>query len=107
MEFDQGRDVLVIRNLPTQLKTQLRKAAPDAQSARQSDEGVSEDGGDDLLLNEAIDFVRETRRASISVVQRKLKIGYNRAARLIEEMERLNVVGPMRTDGSREVLLHG
>nr|WP_272898966.1 DNA translocase FtsK [Pseudomonas otitidis] len=62
--------------------------------------------GDDPLLNEAIDFVRETRRASISAVQRKLAIGYNRAARLIEDMERLKVISPIRTDGFREVLAH-
>ncbi|NBK54570.1 recombination-associated protein RdgC [Pseudomonas aeruginosa] len=60
--------------------------------------------GDDPLLKEAIRFVRETRRASISAIQRKLKIGYNRAARLVEEMELLNIVGPMKGDGSREVL---
>ncbi|RTS35387.1 DNA translocase FtsK, partial [Pseudomonas aeruginosa] len=51
-----------------------------------------------------IRFVRETRRASISAIQRKLKIGYNRAARLVEEMELLDIVGPMQGDGSREVL---
>ncbi|MWK56944.1 nucleoid-associated protein YejK [Pseudomonas otitidis] len=107
VEFDQGRDVLVIRNLPTQLKTQLRKAAPDAQSEQHSAELDSYAGvGDDPLLNEAIDFVRETRRASISAVQRKLAIGYNRAARLIEDMERLKVISPIRTDGFREVLAH-
>ncbi|HBO1217020.1 DNA translocase FtsK [Pseudomonas aeruginosa] len=60
--------------------------------------------GDDPLLKEAIRFVRETRRASISAIQHKLKIGYNRAARLVEEMELLNIVGPMKGDGSREVL---
>ncbi|EKS2410060.1 DNA translocase FtsK, partial [Pseudomonas aeruginosa] len=60
--------------------------------------------GDDPLLKEAIRFVRETRRASISAIQRKLKIGYNRAARLVEEMELLDIVGPMQGDGSREVL---
>nr|WP_277344441.1 DNA translocase FtsK [Pseudomonas otitidis] len=89
------------------MKTQLRKAAPDAQSEQHSAELDSYAGvGDDPLLNEAIDFVRETRRASISAVQRKLAIGYNRAARLIEDMERLKVISPIRTDGFREVLAH-
>ena len=46
----------------------------------------------------------ETRRASISGIQRRLKIGYNRAARLIEEMEQAGVVGPLQSNGSREVL---
>jgi S-DNA-T family DNA segregation ATPase FtsK/SpoIIIE len=48
--------------------------------------------------------VTESRRASISGVQRRLRIGYNRAARLIEEMERTGVVGPLQPNGSREVI---
>ncbi|MBG4759509.1 hypothetical protein I5F81_27520, partial [Pseudomonas aeruginosa] len=59
---------------------------------------------DDPLYDEAERFVRETRRPSISAVQRKLKIGYNRAARFLEAMEQFGVVTPMNTDGSREVL---
>ena len=59
---------------------------------------------DDALYDEAVRFVTETRRASISSVQRKLRIGYNRAARLIEAMEMAGVVSPMNTNGSREVL---
>ncbi len=64
------------------------------------------DGSDnvDPLYDEALRIVTETRRASISGVQRRLRIGYNRAARLIEEMERTGVVGPLQTNGSREVL---
>lgn len=46
----------------------------------------------------------ESRRASISAVQRKLKIGYNRAARMIESMEMAGVVTPMNSNGSREVI---
>lgn len=52
----------------------------------------------------AVRFVTESRRASISAVQRKLKIGYNRAARMIEAMEMAGVVTPMNTNGSREVI---
>ena len=58
----------------------------------------------DVLFDEAVQIVVESRRASISSVQRRLKIGYNRAARMIEEMERIGVVGPAETNGSREVL---
>ncbi len=58
----------------------------------------------DPLFDEAVQFVIESRRASISGVQRRLKIGYNRAARMIEEMERIGVVGPAETNGNREVL---
>ena len=59
---------------------------------------------EDALYDEAVRFVCETRRASISSVQRKLRIGYNRAARLIESMEAAGVVSAMNTNGSREVL---
>lgn len=58
----------------------------------------------DPLYAEAVTFVRESKRASISAVQRKLKIGYNRAARMIEHMENTGVVTPMNTNGSREVI---
>jgi DNA segregation ATPase FtsK/SpoIIIE, S-DNA-T family len=60
---------------------------------------------DDALYDEAIAFVIESRRASISAVQRKLRVGYNRAARLIEAMEEAGVVSPMNSNGSREVLV--
>ncbi|MBN2887253.1 MAG: DNA translocase FtsK 4TM domain-containing protein [Chromatiaceae bacterium] len=66
-------------------------------------------GGDtedtDPLFDEAVQIVLETRRASISGVQRRLKIGYNRAARMIEEMERIGIVSPAETNGNREVLV--
>jgi S-DNA-T family DNA segregation ATPase FtsK/SpoIIIE len=58
----------------------------------------------DPLYDQALNIVTETRRASISGIQRRLKIGYNRAARLIEEMEQAGVVGPLQSNGSREVL---
>ena len=58
----------------------------------------------DPLYDEAVAFVTETRKASISSVQRKLRIGYNRAARLIEQMEATGVVTPMSSNGSREVI---
>ena len=58
----------------------------------------------DPLYDEALKIVTESRRASISSVQRRLRIGYNRAARLIEEMEKTGVVGPLQSNGSREVL---
>jgi S-DNA-T family DNA segregation ATPase FtsK/SpoIIIE len=58
----------------------------------------------DVLYDEAVRFVTETRRASVSAVQRRLKIGYNRAARMVEEMERAGVVGSLQSNGTREVL---
>ncbi len=69
------------------------------------------EGGDDAesdpLYDEAVAFVLHTRKASISSVQRKLRIGYNRAARLIEQMEVSGVVSEMGTNGNREVLAPG
>ena len=66
----------------------------------------SSDGADDEdpLYDEAVFIVTETRRPSISHVQRRLKIGYNRAARLIERMEDEGVVSPLQPNGSREVI---
>ncbi len=64
----------------------------------------SDDGETDALYDEAVRYVCESRRASISSVQRKLRIGYNRAARLIETMEAAGVVTEMGHNGAREVL---
>ena len=69
--------------------------------------GDGDDSETDALYDEAVNFVLESRRASISAVQRKLKIGYNRAARMIESMEMAGVVTPMNTNGSREVIAPG
>jgi S-DNA-T family DNA segregation ATPase FtsK/SpoIIIE len=70
--------------------------------------GSQGDSGDDAegdpLYDDAVRVVTETRRASISGVQRRLKIGYNRAARMIEQMEACGIVGPQQTNGNREVL---
>jgi S-DNA-T family DNA segregation ATPase FtsK/SpoIIIE len=62
------------------------------------------DDESDALYDEAVHFVTKSRRASISSVQRKLRIGYNRAARLIESMEAAGVVTEMGTNGQREVI---
>jgi len=70
-----------------------------------------DDGGDagmidaeqDPLYDEAVRIVIETRKASISGVQRRLKIGYNRAARLVEAMEAAGLVGPLQSNGGREI----
>ena len=60
----------------------------------------------DALYDEAVAFVTESGRASISAVQRKLRIGYNRAARMVEAMEAAGIVSAMNSNGSREVLAH-
>jgi S-DNA-T family DNA segregation ATPase FtsK/SpoIIIE len=61
-------------------------------------------GEQDPLYDQAVRIVTESRKASISGVQRRLKIGYNRAARMIEEMEAAGIVGPLQANGSREVI---
>lgn len=78
---------------------------------RESDEsglpGLNEEENNesDPLYDDAVRFVTESRRASISSVQRKFKIGYNRAARMVEDMERAGVVSAAESNGSREVLV--
>ena len=67
-------------------------------------EKSGEEGDEDELYQQAVEFVIESRRASISSIQRKFRIGYNRAARLIETMEDNGIVSPMNSNGSREVL---
>ncbi len=68
-------------------------------------DGSDSSDEDDELYDEAVAFVIESRRASISAVQRKLRIGYNRAARIIEAMEMAGLVSEMSSNGSREVLV--
>ncbi|HTE13765.1 MAG TPA: DNA translocase FtsK, partial [Burkholderiales bacterium] len=67
-------------------------------------EGGGSDGEADELYDQAVAIVIKTRRPSISLVQRHLRIGYNRAARLIEQMERSGLVSAMQSNGNREVL---
>jgi S-DNA-T family DNA segregation ATPase FtsK/SpoIIIE len=69
--------------------------------------GDAPDAEADPLYDEAVAFVVRTRRASISSVQRQLRIGYNRAARLVEQMETAGLVSAMSISGSREVLAPG
>lgn len=67
-------------------------------------EGAEGGAESDPLYDRAVAIVTETRKASISYVQRRLKIGYNRAARMVEEMEQAGIVSPVQANGNREVL---
>ena len=80
----------------------------------QKDAGISipglteegdEEGAEDPLFQAAVEIVRRDRKASVSYLQRRLKVGYNRAARMIEEMEEAEIVGAVQPGGAREVLL--
>jgi DNA segregation ATPase FtsK/SpoIIIE, S-DNA-T family len=68
--------------------------------------GAGVPGGEvDPLYDQAVEIVVRNRRASISLVQRHLRIGYNRAARLLEDMERAGLVSAMQSNGNREILI--
>ena len=91
----------------------LKKTGPtnylDEITQERTDSGdIAGEGGqeseNDAFYDEAVAFVTESRKASISSVQRRFKIGYNRAARIIEDMENAGVVSPAENNGTREVL---
>ena len=79
-------------------------APPASDAAEVSDGGTAADAESDAMYDQAVQIVLQTRRPSISLVQRHLRIGYNRAARLIEAMERAGLVSAMNAAGNREVL---
>jgi S-DNA-T family DNA segregation ATPase FtsK/SpoIIIE len=87
---------------PQYLESVLEGPAPE-----EAEEGALEapDGESDPLYDQAVAIVLKTRRASISLVQRHLRIGYNRAARLIEQMERSGLVSAMQSNGNRDILV--
>ncbi|WP_457807767.1 DNA translocase FtsK 4TM domain-containing protein [Kushneria sp. EE4] len=76
----------------------------DALTGLEAEGDGNDDPEQDALYDEAVAYVTESRRASISSVQRRFKIGYNRAARLVEAMEMAGVVSSMGSNGAREVL---
>lgn len=86
---------------PNYIESVIQESGPVPGMAPEKGES---DGEADPLYDQAVAIVCETRKASISYVQRRLKIGYNRAARMIEEMEAAGVVSKVQSNGSREVL---
>jgi DNA segregation ATPase FtsK/SpoIIIE, S-DNA-T family len=79
-------------------------AAPAAEAGEIGAGDAADNAEADPMYDQAVDVVLKTRRPSISLVQRHLRIGYNRAARLIEGMEKAGLVSPMNAAGNREVL---
>lgn len=86
---------------------QIEKAAEEKSSASDSDkQDVSDSGSDyDELLGQAVDVIFETKQASVSMLQRRLKLGYARAARIVDQMEEIGVVGPFEGSKPRQVLI--
>jgi S-DNA-T family DNA segregation ATPase FtsK/SpoIIIE len=98
----------VVEHLKAQAEPQYIEGILEGGVAGDGDDALSVEGADaetDPMYDQAVAVVLKTRRPSISLVQRHLRIGYNRAARLIEQMERAGMVSPMQTNGNREVLV--
>ncbi|MBS7327265.1 MAG: DNA translocase FtsK 4TM domain-containing protein [Oxalobacter sp.] len=77
----------------------------DEDSGAEGEGYASDDGESDEKYDEAVAIVLKNKKASISMVQRHLRIGYNRAARLLEQMERSGLVSPMKSNGTRDVIV--
>jgi S-DNA-T family DNA segregation ATPase FtsK/SpoIIIE len=96
------------QNGPPQFATSVQQQI-DRDSKDEDEEGDDEDDGDlgddEELFRQALDVLRSTRRASTSMLQRKLRIGYNRAARIVEIMEEKGIVGPENGSSPREILV--
>ncbi|MCS7101644.1 MAG: FtsK/SpoIIIE domain-containing protein, partial [Burkholderiaceae bacterium] len=94
-------DFLKARGAPQYVEGVLDAPEPALPGA----EGGERGGEADPLYDEAVQIVLKNKRASISLVQRHLRIGYNRAARLLEDMEKAGLVSPMQSNGNREILV--
>jgi DNA segregation ATPase FtsK/SpoIIIE, S-DNA-T family len=89
---------------PVYIDEVLDGPAGDGAPGADGEAGAAIDGEQDPLYDQAVRIVTETRKASISGIQRRLKIGYNRAARMVETMEEAGIVGELQSNGFREVL---
>ena len=82
----------------------MAETSPPSETSDGGAGGEGENAEADPMYDQAVEVVLKTRRPSISLVQRNLRIGYNRAARMIEAMEKAGLVSPMNAAGNREVL---
>ena len=88
---------------PNYVEGVLEGGTIDGEGEPGADGGPS--GEKDPMYDQAVEVVLKNRKASISLVQRHLKIGYNRAARLVEDMEKAGLVSAMSTNGQRDILV--
>ncbi|MDG4554177.1 MAG: DNA translocase FtsK 4TM domain-containing protein [Candidatus Competibacter sp.] len=103
-EVNRVVDFLRQTGAPDYIDDVLAEPREESDNGNGNGDGEGRGGESDPLYDEAVRIVTESRRASVSGVQRRLRIGYNRAARLVEEMESAGVVGPLQSNGSREVI---
>ena len=97
-------DYLRENSQPDYLEDIVREPDSEAQAIPGLEPVLDDNDDNDPLYDQAVAIVTETRKASISYLQRRLKVGYNRAARMIEEMENSGVVSALQSNGAREVL---
>jgi S-DNA-T family DNA segregation ATPase FtsK/SpoIIIE len=90
---------------PNYIEGLLEGGTVDGEEGDAGEAGPDGGGESDAMYDQAVAVVLQHRRASISLVQRHLRIGYNRAARLLEQMERSGVVSGMATNGNRDILV--
>ena len=112
---DEERDAIVefIKKQATaqyseDVMAQIEKAAEDknANNKGHSDEEETEGRADyDELLPQAVDVIFDTKQASVSMLQRRLKLGYSRAARIVDQMEELGIIGPFEGSKPRQIII--
>jgi S-DNA-T family DNA segregation ATPase FtsK/SpoIIIE len=98
-------DVLKSRAAPQYVEGLLEPVEGNGEGGEAGGNGGVYANEADPLYDQAVEIVLKNRRASISLVQRHLRIGYNRAARLLEDMERAGMVSAMQSNGNREILV--
>jgi S-DNA-T family DNA segregation ATPase FtsK/SpoIIIE len=87
------------------VQQQIDRAAREDEEGDEGGEDGDELGDDEDLYQQAIEVLKSTKRASTSMLQRRLRIGYNRAARIMEIMEEKGIVGPENGSSPREILV--
>ncbi|MRV76659.1 DNA translocase FtsK [Duganella sp. FT92W] len=97
---------LKLQGEPNYIEGILEGGTLEGEGGAEGGAAAGEGGGEaDPMYDQAVQVVLKNRRASISLVQRHLRIGYNRAARLLEQMEQSGVVSPMQSNGNRDILV--